>query len=87
MKTMAEVLSQHWGHHCGKDKCVCDCGETILHWGAEHAPDQGGLAAHQEAMLTAAGFGLLADAFEDGVFACVTAVANDVAPINPYRAG
>jgi hypothetical protein len=40
------------------------------------------IAAH----LTAAGFGLVADAFEEGVFACVTAVATDVAPINPYRA-
>jgi hypothetical protein len=46
-------------------------------------------AANVAAALSAAGFGPVREAqeaaFEDGVFACVTAVAQNKAPVNPYR--
>jgi len=60
-KTMAEVLLAHWAHNCSPDKCTCSCGELIKHWGDGIDANEA-LAAHQEAMLTAAGFGLVADA-------------------------
>jgi hypothetical protein len=61
VKTMAEVLEDHWSAstHSDSEPHVdkCDgCGEVLRAWGDDSAMNAQ-LAAHQSAMLTAAGFG------------------------------
>ena len=60
MKTMAEVLEEH-GWQCASRRAACYCG-----WGIPKGYYPRGTvqahAAHQQDMLTAAGFGLVADA-------------------------
>jgi len=61
VKTMAAVLAGHWSAstHTEREPFVdkCDgCGEVVYTWGD---PISGPLATHQQAMLTAAGFGKL----------------------------
>lgn len=57
-KTMAEVLAEHWFSPADYAYCLC---------GADMSPDKPvgvheALAAHQSEALSAAGFGLVADA-------------------------
>ena len=70
-KTMTEVLRAHWTastHTDSKpfvDKCD-GCGEVIFSWSDPTVGDgYERLAAHQAAALSAAGFGLVADAKAD----------------------
>jgi hypothetical protein len=69
---MAEVLAEHWSAstHTERKPFVdkCDgCGDLILSWGDPTVGDGSErLAAHQQAMLAAAGFGLVADAWDEG---------------------
>lgn len=65
-KTMAEVLAEHWSasthtdHEPPVDQCD-GCGAVLRKWGDDSdMPAQ--LAAHQAAALSAAGYGLVADA-------------------------
>lgn len=67
-KTMAEVLAEHWSvsTHADTDNeppiDKCDgCGKVLHTWG-DQIPEIHPLAAHQAAVLSAAGFGLVADA-------------------------
>lgn len=67
-KTMAEVLAAHWSASTHTDRKPfvdkCDgCGAVIFSWGDPTVADGSAhLAAHQATALTAAGFGLVADA-------------------------
>lgn len=67
-KTMADVLAAHWSAstHTERKPFVdkCDgCGAVIFSWGDPTVADgYERLAAHQAAALSAAGFGLVADA-------------------------
>jgi len=97
MSGMAEVLTAHWSRstHTDSEPFVdkCDgCGAVVYSWGDETAPHGiEPLAAHQEAMLTAAGFGELAPAWQQGMEHALTWLGErDMAPAfrkdNPYRA-
>ena len=68
-KTMAEVLAEHqdWTYQKNlgyyRSEYLCGCGETF--WSGDHEEDPSfnqATAAHQAAALSAAGFGLVADA-------------------------
>ena len=67
-KTMAEVLAEHWSASTHTDTDneppvdKCDgCGKVLHTWG-DQIPEIHPLATHQAAALSAAGFGLVADA-------------------------
>jgi hypothetical protein len=65
-KNMAEVILGHWSRSTHTDSKPpvdkCDgCGEVVHTWGEPTDPNEG-IAAHQAAALSAAGFGLVADA-------------------------
>lgn len=68
MSDMAEVLAAHWSRstHADSEPFVdkCDgCGAVVYTWGDDQAWEGiEPLAAHQAAMLSAAGFGLVREA-------------------------
>lgn len=72
-KSMAEVLRAHWSTSTHTDRKPfvdkCDgCGAVILTWGVPtFIGGSESLAAHQAEALSAAGFGLVADAKAEGV--------------------
>jgi hypothetical protein len=102
-KTMAEVLAAHWSVSTHADNepeppvDKCDgCGKVLHTWG-DQIPEVHPLAAHQAAVLSAAGFGLVADAkaeawdrgFASGKSRAMRAMSDEpslplTAP-NPYR--
>ena len=76
-KTMAEVLAAHWSVSTHADNepeppvDKCDgCGKVLHTWG-DQIPEVHPLAAHQAAALSAAGFGLVADAKAEGARAAI----------------
>ena len=91
-KTMAEVLAEHW--FSPADYAYCRCGADMSPGkpvGAHEA-----LAAHQAAALSAAGFGLVADAkaeawdegFDRGFYDPLAGSDRDASESlahNPYR--
>jgi hypothetical protein len=99
VKTMTEVLSEHWSAstHTERKPFVdkCDgCGDVIFSWGDPTVADGSErLAAHQSDALTAAGFGLVADAWDEGYGKGKRVMVKLMSPThfaaeepNPYRA-